>query len=437
MDEQVKQPGVSQTAQSVLEPLQALIPDLESLYRDLHAHPELSLQETRTAAEAARQLREAGCEVTEGIGGTGVAGVIENGPGPVVMLRADMDALPVEERTGLPYASQATGRNGKGETVPVMHACGHDAHVTCLVGTARLMARSRNAWKGTLLLVVQPAEEIFEGANAMVEDGLFTRFPRPEVILGQHVLPFPAGMVGHRAGPTMAAAVTLGVTVHGKGGHGSMPHSTVDPVVIAAHIVTRLQTIVSREMNPSDRTVVTVGSLHAGTQGNVIPDQAYMEVNVRSFDDAVHAHIVDSIKRIVRAEAEAGRAPREPEFTVLTETIVTDNDEDSVARVRAAHQVSFGEDRVFEMPMLTGSEDFPEFGRSGEGRFPGPDIPYAYWGVGTVDAGTWSRAEGRTLEQKIASLPVNHSPFFAPAPRETLQTGVQALTSAALAYLGS
>jgi hippurate hydrolase len=422
-------------AQAVLDALDDVLPEVDGLYQDLHRHPELSLQEQRTAGKAAERFRRAGFDVTEGVGGTGVVALLRNGDGPVVMLRADMDALPVQEQTGLDYASEVTATDNNGATVPVMHACGHDAHTSCMTGAAALLARGREHWRGTVMIIAQPAEEIFAGAPAMVRDGLYTRFPRPDVILGQHILPFPATTVAHRAGPTMAAALTLGVTVYGQGGHGSMPQATIDPVVIAAHIVTRLQTIVAREIAPAEHAVVTVGKLQAGTRGNVIADEARMEINVRSFNDRVQAHVMEAIKRIVRAEAEAGRSPREPDFEVLTETIVTDNDAVTVDRARAAHTSYFGGERVIDMPKVSGSEDFPQFGNAAVGGFEGPDIPYAYWGVGTVGSEAWEQASGETLEDKFTSLPVNHSPFFAPERESTLRTSVEAMTVGALSFL--
>lgn len=421
----------AERAREVLGSLDEIFPEVEKLYTDLHRHPELSLQERETAAKAASRLRGSGYEVTERVGGTGVVGMLENGRGPTVMLRGDMDALPVEEQTGLPYASEVTARDSNGKSVPVMHACGHDAHTSCLVGVADLLARGREAWSGTLMIVAQPAEEIFAGARDMLEDGLYTRFARPDVVLGQHVLPFSAGTLAHREGPTMAAAVTLGVRIFGRGGHGSMPQATVDPVVIAAHVVTRLQTIVSREVDPTVPAVVTVGTLQAGTKGNIIPDEAYMEINVRSFDDEVQGRILDSIKRIVETEARAGRSPREPEFGVLDRTDVTLNDPEATARLREAHREYFGEARLSELPALMGSEDFALY-RKGDGD---AEVPCVYWGVGMTDEETWDQARGETLAEKMASVPINHSPFFSPDRIPTLRACLEAMTVGALAFL--
>src|SRR3954467_15640802 len=288
--------------------------DLAGFYRDLHAHPELSGHEHETAAKAAARLERAGFAVTTGVGGTGVVGVLANGDGPTVMLRADMDALPVQEATGLPYASTVTATDPSGTEVPVMHACGHDMHVAWLAGATALLAGARNAWQGTVLAVFQPAEETAQGAQAMIHDGLFDRFPKPEVILGQHVMPAPAGAIGYRPGVTQAAADSLEVRLFGRGAHGSMPESSVDPVVMAAATVLRLQTIVSRETAASQAAVVTIGALQAGTKDNVIPDEALLKLNVRTFDDRVRTHVLDAIRRIVEAEAAASGAPRPPEI---------------------------------------------------------------------------------------------------------------------------
>src|SRR4051794_12937897 len=288
---------------SVLAGVAAITAGLEDLYRDVHEHPELSMQEHRTAAKAAERLEAAGYDVTRGVGGTGVVGLLRNGGGPTVMLRADMDALPVKEATGLPYASKVTATDAGDNEVPVMHACGHDMHVTWLAGATALLASVRDAWHGTVLAVFQPAEETAQGAQAMIDDGLFDRFPKPQVILGQHVMPAPAGAIGYRPGTTQAAADSLEVRLFGRGAHGSMPESSVDPVVMAAATVLRLQTIVSREVAASQAAVVTIGALQAGTKDNVIPDEALLKLNVRTFDEQVRTRVLDAIKRIVEAEA--------------------------------------------------------------------------------------------------------------------------------------
>src|SRR6478752_830503 len=343
----------------VLRNLDVLLPDLEALYKDVHAHPELAMQETRTAGLAADRLRAAGYEVTTGVGGTGVVGLLANGDGPTVMLRADMDALPVKEATGLPYASTATATDPAGNEVPVMHACGHDMHVTWLAGVTALLAAARDTWRGTLLAVFQPAEETAQGAQAMIDDGLFEHFPKPEVILGQHVMPAPAGDIGYRAGTTQAAADSLEVRLFGRGAHGSMPESSVDPVVMAAATVLRLQTIVSREIAAREAAVVTIGALQAGTKDNVIPDEALLKLNVRTFDEQVRTRVLDSIRRIVEAEAAASAAPRPPEITMTDHYPLTVNDPDRTARVASALDAHFGTVAVRELSVpISASEDF-------------------------------------------------------------------------------
>src|SRR6185437_2688518 len=305
-----------QEAQNVLAHMGWLLPDLESDDKDIHSHPELSMQENRTAGIAADHLRAAGYDVTTAVGKTGVVGVLRNGDGPTIMLRADMDALPVREATGLPYASHVTmDQNGK--SVPVMHACGHDMHVTWLIGVATLMAKNRNRWRGTLMAVFQPAEETGAGAQAMIDDGLFRRFPKPSAILGQHVMVGSSGEIGTRSGVITSAGDSFEVRMFGRGAHGSMPQASIDPVIMAASTVLRLQTIVSRELAPTEAAVVTVGSLQAGTKENVIPDEAVIKLNVRSFDEAVRARVLAAIERIVNAEAAASGAPKAPEITPL------------------------------------------------------------------------------------------------------------------------
>lgn len=312
--EQPKGVRMTDSARTVLAGLDRIRDDIEDLYKDLHRNPELGLEEHRTARKAADLLRGLGCRVVEGIGGTGVVGVLTNGDGPTVMVRADMDALPVREQTGLPYASTVTVAGRDGTEQPVMHACGHDVHIASLIGCVRLLAESTGAWKGTFVALLQPSEERGDGADAMVADGLTAKAPRPDVVLAQHVLPYPAGYVGTRAGSFMSAADSLRITVHGRGGHGAMPQTAVDPVVMAAMIVVRLQTIVSREIAALTPVVVTVGSIHAGTGPNIIPDRAVIQVNVRTYDDHTRTHVLQAIERIVTAECQASGAPKPPEI---------------------------------------------------------------------------------------------------------------------------
>ncbi|GAB3007388.1 amidohydrolase [Amycolatopsis acidiphila] len=411
---------------SVLAPLEGLLPSLRELYVDLHRNPELSFAEYRTAAELARRLTEAGYEVRTGIGGTGVAGVLHNGPGPVVMLRADIDALPVEEKTGLDYASRAHGTDEDGKDVPVMHACGHDMHATWLSGAADVLARARESWRGTLLVVFQPGEERGSGAKAMLRDGLFDLAGLPSVVLGQHVVPGPAGWVLTRPGVIMAATDALRIVLHGRGGHGSRPETTIDPAVMAASVVMRLQTIVSREISATESAVVTVGQLHVGTANNIIADDAVLEVNVRSFDEQVREKVLAAVERIVRAEAVAAGAPEPPEITPIASFPVTANDEGTNTRLTSVFREHFGAERVLEAPLVTGSEDFSEFGRAA-------GVPSVFWLVGGLDPEQvlTAIAAGR-FERDV---PSNHSSLFAPVLEPTVRAGVETLVTGALAFL--
>ena len=403
--------------------------DLVELYRDLHAHPELSGQEHRTASLAAARLKDAGFKVTTGVGGTGVVGVLSNGDGPAVMLRADMDALPVAEQTGLDYASTQTTTDPDGAQVPVMHACGHDMHVTWLAGATAQLAASRDAWSGTVLAVFQPAEETAAGAQGMIDDGLFERFPKPRVILGQHVMPGPAGDIAYRPGTTQAAADSLEIRLFGRGAHGSMPESSVDPVVMAAATVLRLQTIVSREIAATQPAVVTIGSIQSGTKDNVIPDDALLKLNVRTFDQDVRAHVLAAIERIVNAEAAAAGAPQPPQITTTEHYPLLSNDPAATARVAAALREHFGDERVRELAMpYSASEDFGSFGTEW-------GVPSVFWYVGGTDRDLYTRAQeaGRIAED----IPTNHNPRFAPVIHPTLETGIEAMTTAALDALVS
>lgn len=403
--------------------------DLAEFYRDLHAHPELSLQESRTAELVAGHLAAVGCEVTTGVGGTGVVGVLRNGDGPTALLRADMDALPVAEQTGLPYASKVHATDQHGDTVPVMHACGHDVHVTCLLGAAEALASDRLGWRGTLLLVFQPAEELGQGAWAMVEDGLYERFGKPAVVLGQHVAPLPAGVIGLRSGPAFAGSDALRVTMHGRGGHGSRPEVCVDPVVMAAATVMRLQTVVSREVAGSDTVVLTVGSLRAGTKENIIPDDAEMLLSIRTYDAAVRETVLAAIRRIVHGEAAAAGAPAAPEIENTMSFPPVVNDESAVARTRTAFEEEFGTDRVVDPGPVTGSEDVGLLAQSAQASC-------VYWLLGGADPGIFNGAKDfSAIARIVAGLPSNHSPQFAPVIEPTLQTGVTALVRAARTWL--
>ncbi|QJQ96210.1 MULTISPECIES: amidohydrolase [Halomonadaceae] len=417
--------------------VEASFEDIQALYRQLHQYPELPFHEFKTSERLAEALERLGYEVTRGVGGTGVVALLRNGEGASVMLRGDMDALPIKEETRLDFASRETAVAEDGSTVPLMHACGHDLHSSCVVGAASVMSALKEHWSGTLMLVCQPAEEIFGGARAMLDDGLYERFARPDVVLGQHNMPALAGTVGHIAGRAMAACTNLAVTIHGDGGHGSMPAQTVDPVVIAAHVVTRLQTIVSREVPPEETVVVTVGKLHAGTQANIIPHSAELEINVRSFDNALHRQVVAAIERIVRAECEAGRSPKPPAFRVLNETIALNNDPTAVSHVRQAHAQHFGEACLYEMPRLNGSEDFPFFGNAEAAGFGGEDIPYVYWFIGATPESRWVETPGTSVAEKMRHLDMPHSPYYFPGNPMTLRTGIEAMTAGALSFLSA
>lgn len=401
--------------------------DLEALYIDLHRHPELSFQETRTAGIAADHLRDLGLEVHEGIGVTGVVGVLRNGDGPVVWLRADMDALPVKEDTGLAYASTATGIDPDGNTVHVMHACGHDMHVTAMIGAVERLVADRDHWQGTVVVLIQPAEEYGAGARAMLDDGILDRFPQPDVVLGQHLTPLPAGTIGVRPGPQMSASDGLQVVLHGRGGHGSRPHATIDPIVMGAAAVMRLQTVVARDVDPHDLAVVTVGSFHAGTKNNIIPAEATLQLSLRYPDEQLREKVLASVERVIRAEALASGAEREPEISTLHTLPATINDADATARTVAAMKAEFGDHAVVDPGLFTGSEDVSWFARDA-------GAPLVFWFWGGVDPAQYADAAERgTIDRDI---PTNHSPFFAPVLHPTIEVGVGAMTTAAREFLG-
>ena len=387
----------AQQAHSALTNLGALLPDFESIYKDIHSHPELSMQENRTAGIAADHLRANGYEVTTGVGKTGVVGVLRNGDGPTIMLRADMDALPVREATGLPYASNVTA-DENGKTVSVMHACGHDMHVTWLIGAAALLAKTRNAWRGTLMPVFQPAEETGTGAQAMIDDGLFKRCPKPSAILGQHVMVGTSGEISTRSGAITSAGDSLQIRIFGRGAHGSMPQASIDPVVMAAATVLRLQTIA---------------------------DEAIIKLNVRTFDEDVRKRVLAAIERIVNAEAEASRAPRKPEITPLDRYPLVKNEPAATKRAMDAFRSYFGADRVKDTQPTTASEDFGSFGTEWQ-------APSVFWFVGGTDPETYAKAR---QSGTIADLPTNHNPRFAPVIHPTLETGVEAMVVASQAWL--
>jgi hippurate hydrolase len=413
------------SARSVLAALEQVRGWQEEFYRNLHQRPELSHQETDTAAAVAKRMRESSYDVHEQVGGTGVVAILRNGAGPTVLLRADMDALPVREQTGLPYASTVTSADGSGNQVPVMHACGHDVHVTCLLGAAALLAQSTRPWAGTVIALFQPAEELGDGAARMVDDRLADLVGNVDVALAQHVLPFASGQVATRPGPVLSAADSMRITVYGRGAHGSMPQASVDPAVLVAMIVVRLQTVIAREVAPTDPAVLTVGSIQAGTKSNVIGDHAVIELNVRSYNDQTRGHILDAVRRIVTAECQASQSPKDPAIELFDRFPPTDNDPDTTATIRAAFDDYFG-DRATMLPLQTASEDFSDIPNALK-------VPYSYWGIGGIDPDTYQAAQksGRISQD----IPVNHSPNFAPIIQPTLDTGTQALVTAALAWL--
>ena len=400
-----------------LAQVNAIYPDVEKLYIDLHRNPELAFHEQRTAAELARRVKALGYNVTTGVGGTGVVAILKNGPGPVVMLRTELDALPIEEKTGLPFASTVKTKNDAGEIVPVAHMCGHDLHMSAWVGTAELMAQNRARWHGTLMLVGQPAEEIVSGAVAMLKDGLFTRFPKPDYALGIHdERTLPAGVIGFHPGAFRAAANSLDITVYGRGGHGAFPQTTVDPVVLAARIVLTLQTIVSRENDPADPAVITVGSIHGGTVWNIIPDQVKLQLTVRSFKPETQKSLLDAIARVVRGEALAANAPKEPLVEMRSGTDPVYNDVELTRRMVAVAKAELGDDNVVEMPALMASEEFSQFGRAG--------VPAVLLHIGAVDA-----AKLEASRKSGQPLPGVHSSLWAPVREPTLKAAIRAETA--------
>ncbi len=413
-----------------IDGLDALYPKLDALYIDLHQNPELSLHEEKTAAKMAERLRAAGYDVTEHVGGLGVVGVLRNGQGPTVLIRTDMDALPVKEQTDLPFASKAMGVNQAGETVPVMHACGHDAHMAAWIGAATLLAQSKDRWHGTLVFVGQPAEEVVQGAIAMVNDGLFTRFPKPDYVLGIHVAnTMPAGQIGVVAGPASAASDSVDITFYGRGGHGAMPNRTIDPLVIAARAVGALQTIVSREVDPFDDAVVTVGTFHAGNKRNVIPDEAKIQLTVRSYKPEVQKKMLASIERIAKGEAIAGGAPKEPLVTVVaaesSEVVV--NDPALAARLLDALKRDLGDQgAIASEPHMT-SEDFGIFGS----RAGAPSIQFR---IGAVEPAVFvaAKAAGQAM-----MLPGPHNSRFAPDRERTIMAGTAAFVVSVLELCGT
>lgn len=403
--------------------------DLVALYQDLHAHPELSFQEKRTAARLAAEAREIGFEVTTGVGGTGVVAVLRNGPGPVVMIRADMDALPVAENTGLAYASKATGIGADGAPTPVMHACGHDVHMASWVGAARELVAMKHQWSGTLVMVGQPAEERGGGALAMLKDGLYSRFPKPQYVLALHNhAALPAGMIAYSNGYALANVDSVDLNIRGVGGHGAYPHVAKDPIVLASRTIMALQGLAAREGDPDWPAVVSVGSVHGGSRHNIIPDEVKLQLTVRSYGDETRQRLLSGIRRIAEAEARAAGVPgdRMPVMTVSDDfTPATFNTDRLTRHVGEIFAARFGRDRVIRQPAVLGGEDFSEFHRAD------PSIESLIFWLGAVDRESWKAAKGDP-----SKLPALHSPEFAPDADATIAMGVEAMTLAAMGLFG-
>jgi hippurate hydrolase len=421
-------PAAADPRDAVRARIAAEYPSLQALYEHLHRNPELSLMEVNTAALMAKELRAAGVEVTEKIGGHGLVGVLRNGPGPTVLLRADMDALPVKETTGVPYASTAVVKDSTGKDQPGMHACGHDVHMTGLVGAARTLAALKGEWSGTVVFVLQPAEEIVVGARAMLAEGLYAKFPKPDVALALHVdSQLPAGVIGYGEGPFMAGVSSLDILVRGVGGHGSAPQTAKDPVVLASQIVLALQTIVSREIAPGTPAVVTVGTIAGGTKRNIIPDEVRLELTLRAFDPKVMEHLVASIRRIAAGTAQAAGVPadRLPIVTLTAESsdpVV--NDPAVTRRLSSAFRIWFDDERVRAVEPISGAEDFTYFGRTAE------RVPITLWRVGGTAAERFAERD-----RTGTPVPSNHNSGFAPVPEPSITTAVTSLTAAVLEFL--
>ncbi|GEO06190.1 putative amidohydrolase [Adhaeribacter aerolatus] len=405
--------------------IQSAYPDLAKLYQHLHEHPELSFQEKNTSARMAAELKSLGYAVTQNIGGYGIVGVLKNGSGPTVLIRTDLDALPILEETGLPYASKALGKSDDGKDVPVMQACGHDVHMTVFTGVAKTLAQFKNNWKGTLVLIGQPAEERSGGAKAMLQEGLFTKFPKPDYVVALHTnASIPAGQVGYTEGNIMANVDAVDITVRGIGGHGAVPDKAKDPVVLASQLVMALQTIVSRETSPFQPAVVTVGSIHGGTSFNVIPDEVKLQLTLRSYSDEVRNNTIASIKRMCDGLGREAGLPenRLPLVTVRDQfTPFTYNDIPLTRRLTASFKRVLGPDKVVETPPSMVGEDFSFYGRT-EAK-----IPVCMFWLGTVDPKKIAESKA-----KGAELPGLHSSKFAPLPEPTIKTGVLAMSTAVL-----
>lgn len=406
-------------------PIEPELPTLEALYQDLHQHPELSFKEVKTAAKLAQRLKALGFEVTTQVGKTGVVGVLKNGAGPTVLVRTEMDALPVEEKTGVPYASRETAVDANGRTVSVMHACAHDMHMASWVGAATLLAKSKGNWHGTLVMIAQPAEEEGNGAKAMLAAGLYARFGRPDFAVALHAkADLPAGTIGYVKGPAMANVDSVDVTLYGRGGHGASPHTAIDPIVLAARYVLSLQTLVAREVNPIEPAVVTVGSIHGGTRHNIIPDEVKLQLTLRSYSDAVRRQLLDGVARLAKAESVAARSPKEPLIEVDAGPGAVINDPALTERLVRAVAGTLGTEHLVEVDKVMGAEDFGEYARAG-------GYPSTMLWLGGVEPKRYEAARSTG-----APLPAAHSSTWAPEPNATLRTGALTLTTAVLELMG-
>lgn len=404
--------------------IDAIYPELDKLYVDLHQNPELAFQEKQTSAKLAERLKAMGYDVTTGVGGTGIVAILKNGDGPTVLLRTDMDALPIEEKTGLPFASHVKEKNANGDTVPVMHACGHDVHMASWIGTAKLMAQDRQQWRGTLMLIGQPAEEVVSGASAMIKDGLFTKFPHPDFAFAVHDDDsMPAGVVGFHSGPFRASADSVDITIFGKGGHGAKPQATIDPVLIASRTVVALHNIISREIDPQDPAVITVGSINGGNTYNVIPDQVKLQLTVRSYSPVVRKHLLASIERVAKGESLAGGAPKEPVVTVKPGTDTVVNDAETTARIVNALKKSLGDEAVHPMPAYMTSEDFSEYAQNGTKAV-------------LLHVGAQEPAKFASAKQSGMQLPTVHTALWQPDREPTIKTAIMVETTALMELMG-
>ena len=420
--------GSSLAAADVASVVKQELPSLVTLYKELHTNPELSLHETETAARIAKELREAGLEVTENVGGHGVVGVLKNGDGPVILVRTDLDALPVKEQTGLPYASTKVVKDETGRELSVMHACGHDMHMTSFIGTARALAKLKDQWQGTVVMIGQPAEERVLGARFMLRAGLFSKFPKPDKAVALHCSSDMAhGQVGIVEGFALANVDSVEIVVKGVGGHGSMPHLCKDPIVLASQIVLALQTIVSREVRPGDPAVITVGSIHGGTKSNIISDEVRLQLTLRSYKKETRQHLIDSIKRIVKAQAESASMPADkmPEVLVSEDSATAlYNQPELCQEVRKFIGTAIGADNVLTREPVMGAEDFSEYGMTKD------KVPLCMFWLGTQSPEVVAAAKA-----KGTTLPSLHSPYFKPVPEPTIVTGVTAMTSTVIGLL--